>query len=211
MGCTCKSATFCAGVSAPEYCLTLDAKRVLGNRVSIIVETCDFGRPYRDVISKHGYYSMEDLLHFSETWSVVLFQPFKATSGSQLVHILHDPDVREMWILALCDHAFHASRQSSCQQRSLHGCSCSCGEVQSTCTGTLWPHCLHLQSTHDSLQASAPFLLTFGLSLRGFHLYLGQTCCLSCLAPSSPQCVWLQSTRAAAHQRSDWLWNRLLG
>ena len=71
---------------------------MLGNTVSIIVETCDFGRPYRDVISKHGYYAIEDLLDFSETWSVVLFQPFKATSRSQLVHILHDPDIREMWI-----------------------------------------------------------------------------------------------------------------
>jgi hypothetical protein len=43
-------------------------------RLGHITCTMDFGRPYRCIVDEHGHYVMEDYLHFTESFSVLVLQ-----------------------------------------------------------------------------------------------------------------------------------------
>ncbi len=67
---------------------------------------------------------MEELLHFTETWSVIIFQPYK--KGSAIIPILHNKDTLEMWqsFRVIVHHfmrsfAEHASN-AACDKVALH-------------------------------------------------------------------------------------------
>ncbi len=81
--------------SMADYCIKKEARNVMIARAAMIHSTIDFGRPYSDVVQKRGYWVMEELLQFTETWSVMIFQPYK--KGSAIIPILHDKDTLEMW------------------------------------------------------------------------------------------------------------------
>ena len=57
------------------------AKKVMSNRAAHIVQTMDFDRPYRDIIHQRGEWTMEDWLHWTETWSVFVLGPYKNRSN----------------------------------------------------------------------------------------------------------------------------------
>ena len=72
----------------------------------MIHSTIDFGRPYSDVVHKRGYWVMEELLHSVETWSVVIFQPYKLSGSSRSIPILHNQDAEVAKCQAEADHGF---------------------------------------------------------------------------------------------------------
>ena len=53
--------------------------------------TIDFGRPYDDIVDARGYWVMEQWLHWTETWSVIILQPYNG------ILVLHHPDILTMW------------------------------------------------------------------------------------------------------------------
>ncbi|DBA77854.1 TPA: hypothetical protein ACH3X1_009208 [Trebouxia sp. C0004] len=110
--------------SMADYCIKKEARNVMIARAAMIHSTIDFGRPYSDVVQKRGYWVMEELLHFTETWSVIIFQPYK--KGSAIIPILHDKDTVEMWqsFRVIVHHfmrsfAEHAS-DAACDKVALH-------------------------------------------------------------------------------------------
>lgn len=80
------------GDPLPWYSLRPAARRLLSQRATEIHVTNDFNRPYRDIVSKRGLWTMEDYLHFAETFSTYLLRP-EGTS-----HVLHDARLRQMWL-----------------------------------------------------------------------------------------------------------------
>ena len=56
--------------------------------------TIDFDCPYEDIVETKNHWVMEQWLHYTETFSVVL-QDYKSKTG--IVSILHDMRVSEMW------------------------------------------------------------------------------------------------------------------
>ncbi|DBB01368.1 TPA: hypothetical protein ACH3X1_013672 [Trebouxia sp. C0004] len=110
--------------SMADYCIKKEARTVMIARAAMIHSTIDFGRPYSDAVQKRGYWVMEELLHFTETWSVIIFQPYK--KGSAIIPILHDKDTLEMWqsFRVIVHHfmrsfAEHAS-DAACDKVALH-------------------------------------------------------------------------------------------
>lgn len=79
-----------SGSVSHAYALSNEARRVIENRASHVVPTCDFGRTYTDIIKKRGNWTMEDWLHWTETWSVYILKPH---NGQPLLH----PVAAEMW------------------------------------------------------------------------------------------------------------------
>uniref|UniRef100_A0A383VXT3 LysM domain-containing protein n=1 Tax=Tetradesmus obliquus TaxID=3088 RepID=A0A383VXT3_TETOB len=57
------------------YTLSGHAKQLMAQRAAHLTPTCDFGRPYTDIVSKKGNWTMEDWLHWTETWSVYITKP----------------------------------------------------------------------------------------------------------------------------------------
>ena len=82
------------GEIAPWYELPPKAKRLMGMRAQALVVTCDFNRPYRCIVHKRGNWVMENWLHWTETFSVLVLMPER--SG---VHVIHTPELRRMWEL----------------------------------------------------------------------------------------------------------------
>lgn len=82
--------TTARGQAAPWYQLSTWARDVMRGRAAECVATLDFGRGYTDIISKKGNYTMEDWLHWTEAWSVVVLRPH---NGQQLL----PDDLVEMW------------------------------------------------------------------------------------------------------------------
>jgi hypothetical protein len=64
--------------------------------------TIDFGRPYQDIVDARGHWVMEQWLHWSETWSVIILQPYNGNP------VLHQPAILEMWsaLRAVVTHFF---------------------------------------------------------------------------------------------------------
>lgn len=80
------------GEAVPWYQLPSKARQIMAKRAESIVVTCDFNRPYRDIVHKRGNWVMENWLHWTETFSVLVLMPER--SG---VHVIHDPSLRKMW------------------------------------------------------------------------------------------------------------------
>ena len=57
--------------------------------------TIDFDRPYEDIVETKNHWVMEQWLHYTETFSVVVLQDYKSKTG--VVSILHDLRVSETW------------------------------------------------------------------------------------------------------------------
>lgn len=62
------------GSERPWYSIPTWARHVMTSRATQITTTNDFGRPYRDVVLQRGNWTMEDYLHFTETFSPFIFQ-----------------------------------------------------------------------------------------------------------------------------------------
>ena len=93
----CKQGTSCnAAGSMASYCIKTEARQVMARRADMLHATVDFNRPYRDIVNKRGWWVMEEWLHFTETWSNVILQPYKDSKG-KTVHILHDDELRAAW------------------------------------------------------------------------------------------------------------------
>ena len=60
-------------------------------RSAMLHSTIDFGRSYGDIEDARGYWGMEQWLHWTETWSVIILQPFNG------IPVLHHPDILTMW------------------------------------------------------------------------------------------------------------------
>jgi hypothetical protein len=82
------------GRGVPAYVISGEARRVLQERASCMVPTCDFGRQYTDIVSKKGNWVMEDWLHWAECWSVFMLGPYVVDGISKPVL---NPMVSEMW------------------------------------------------------------------------------------------------------------------
>lgn len=82
--------TSARGQPTPWYQLSTWAKDVIKQREGECVATLDFGRRYSDIISKKGNWTMEDWLHWTEAWSVVVLRPHE---GRELLPAL----LVEMW------------------------------------------------------------------------------------------------------------------
>lgn len=80
----------------PEYCITTEARKIMINRANAVYATVDFNRPYRDIVKKRSWWVMEDWLHWSETWSRIILQPYLSVSR-HTTHILHHSEIRVMW------------------------------------------------------------------------------------------------------------------
>lgn len=78
------------GERAPWYLMPAWARRVVADREKECVATLDFGRRYSDITTKKGNWVMEDWLHWTEAWSVVLLRPH---GGQQLL----DERLVKMW------------------------------------------------------------------------------------------------------------------
>lgn len=76
------------------WVISTEARKVLQQRAAGLAATCDFGRMYTDIVSVKGNWTMEDWLHWTESWSVCMLRPSEAEGGTK--HILH-PDAAEMW------------------------------------------------------------------------------------------------------------------
>jgi hypothetical protein len=72
------------------YQLLPEARKIMQQRASHLVPTCDFGRKYTDIISRKGNWTMEDWLHWTEAWSVYILRG----NGAQP---LLEPRLAEMW------------------------------------------------------------------------------------------------------------------
>lgn len=78
------------GQPTPWYLLSSWAKNVIKQREAECVATLDFGRRYSDIITKKGNWTMEDWLHWTEAWSVVVLRPHEGQA-------LLPPVLLEMW------------------------------------------------------------------------------------------------------------------
>lgn len=82
------------GVQRPWYVIPHSCRRVMTKRAADIMVTNDFNRPYRDIVTKRGLWTMEDYLHFTETFSLYILQP-----GDDGGHMIPHEGLREMWEL----------------------------------------------------------------------------------------------------------------
>lgn len=78
----------------PAYCITVDARKAMTQRASMIHFTIDFERPYKDIVHQRHDWVMENWLHWTETFSVLVLQPIK--QGQMFCDVLHDP--RVLWL-----------------------------------------------------------------------------------------------------------------
>jgi hypothetical protein len=76
------------------YVISAEARKVLQARAVNLVATCDFGRSYTDIVSVKGNWTMEDWLHWTESWSVCMLRPYVV--GGVTKPILHE-SAAEMW------------------------------------------------------------------------------------------------------------------
>lgn len=86
----CVLGTSARGQTAPWYQMSSWARGVIKEREAECVATLDFGRRYSDILSKKGNWVMEDWLHWTEAWSVVVLRPH---NDQPLMH----PSLIEMW------------------------------------------------------------------------------------------------------------------
>ena len=121
MTCLITSLPLFAGNLA-DYCIKKEARSVMTVRAAMIHSTIDFGRPYSDVVNQRDYWVMEELLHFTETWSVIIFQPYRR--GSAVIPILHNKDVLEMW------QSFRAIVHHFMRSFTEHTSDAACEKVQ---------------------------------------------------------------------------------
>lgn len=73
-----------------QHALSNWAKGVIEGRATHVTATCDFGRVYTCVRNKRGNWTMEDWLHWTETWSVYVTMP---ENGMAVL----PPVVADMW------------------------------------------------------------------------------------------------------------------
>ena len=66
------------------------------SHAGLLHATMDFSCPYQDIVRSRGWWVMEEWLHWVETWSLVILQPYKTDKGA-VVETVHDEDVRMAW------------------------------------------------------------------------------------------------------------------
>jgi hypothetical protein len=76
------------------YVVSAEARKMLQARAAGLVATCDFGRMYTDIVGVRGNWTMEDWLHWTESWSVCLLRPYVVDGVEK--QILH-PVAAQMW------------------------------------------------------------------------------------------------------------------
>jgi hypothetical protein len=79
------------GDEPPWYLAPSGLRKAMLERAKDVAGTCDFRRNYTDILSRRGGWTMEDWLHWTETWSVYIAQP---CATHQL-----PPEMAEMWAL----------------------------------------------------------------------------------------------------------------
>lgn len=100
IACTCDvghnySVTVYAGDPKDAYCITSNARQAMKHRASMFHSTIDFERPYADIVEQRQIWVMENWLHWTETFSVVILQPYK--QGGVFCEVFHDARVSSMW------------------------------------------------------------------------------------------------------------------
>ena len=87
--------------TAKWFQISSAARKVISARYEMLNSTSDFNRPPKDCVFGRGTWTMEDYLTFTETWSVILFQPEVVPAGrgraESETHVLHDARLRAMW------------------------------------------------------------------------------------------------------------------
>jgi hypothetical protein len=79
------------GEARQWYMMEAWAKKLLVARRKNVTSSVDFGRPYRCIILQRGHYVMEDYLHFTQCFSVLLLQPCPVKGA------LLSPKLTAMW------------------------------------------------------------------------------------------------------------------
>ncbi|DBA72076.1 TPA: hypothetical protein ACH3X2_010806 [Trebouxia sp. C0005] len=121
----------CCRTSGTSYCPAkqviwqAEARAIMEARARIMQSTLDFGPPYRDILERRGYWTMEEWLHWSETWSVIILQPFM-----QGAPIIHDSQILETWqaLRAIILHFMRLCR--ACHRCCLPEDCCSAKDIQ---------------------------------------------------------------------------------
>lgn len=83
----------------PEFVISHEGRRLMTLRAALLIVTHEFGRPYRDIVTKMGNYVMEDWIHWLETYSLFIARG------------VLPPDIWQMW-LNLRAAALHYVRQT---------------------------------------------------------------------------------------------------
>lgn len=68
---------FRRGQARPAYCLPPSSRAVMKARAAHVIPTCDFSRPYTDVVEKRGHWVMENWKSWAEVWSPYILQPYR--------------------------------------------------------------------------------------------------------------------------------------
>lgn len=84
-----------AGVPAAWCYLPKVNRNIMTDRASHLSMTRDFNRGYRDIVDKHKQWTMEEWIHFVESWSPYILADHPKCNGP----ILPDARVRLMWTL----------------------------------------------------------------------------------------------------------------
>ena len=89
------------GETAKWFQISSAARKVISARYKMLNITSDFNRPPRDCITARGFWTMEEYQCFTETWSVIVFQPEVVPGGrgraESETHVLYDARLRAMW------------------------------------------------------------------------------------------------------------------
>ncbi len=83
-----------AAVLSPDQLVQPAAKKLLQERGQGITLHPQFGRPYRDIVSKLGSWQMEDFARGMEVFLPLLFRPSHGDSNDSSSAILHDNTVK---------------------------------------------------------------------------------------------------------------------
>eukprot|EP00798_Chlamydomonas_sp_ICE-L_P001205 gene1205-32547_t len=88
----------------PKDALSNPVRSLIASRKDDTRVTSEMGRPYKCIGTNRGYYTMEDWLHFVETYSAYVFQ------GDTL-----PPKVKELWgyLVEVCQHYFRGNKHYS--------------------------------------------------------------------------------------------------
>ncbi|BDA51631.1 hypothetical protein COCOBI_19-1870 [Coccomyxa sp. Obi] len=133
------------GVPAAWCYLPKINRQIMADRASHLTMTRDFGRSYRDIVDKHKQWTMEEWIHFVESWSPYILADLPKCGGP----ILPDPRLRQMWTLL--------------REATLHYVSATPGN------GTLEEQ----QAAHDKLQQYAKLVEQhFGIRTCTYNLHL---------------------------------------
>lgn len=88
-----------------EYCVKPPACKIKTQRAAMLHSTIDFGRRYKDIVDGRGHWVMEQWLHWTETWSVIILQPYNGKP------ILHQPEILKMWNALRATHCFRPLKE----------------------------------------------------------------------------------------------------